>query len=141
VFQLSQTSEYALRALAQLAVVQDGKPMRAADLAALTHVPPAYVSKVMRKLVVAGLVSGAKGHHGGFKLARPAGDIRFIEVIQAVDPMPTSEPCAFGWGACNAASPCLLHPAFNGLNARVRQWAEQTTLDVVAHGSLGAERT
>ena len=139
--QLSQTSEYALRALAQLAIVADGKPVRASDLATTTRVPPAYVSKVMRKLVVAGLVSGAKGHHGGFKLARPADQIRFIDVIQAVDPLPTTEPCAFGWGSCNSTSPCLLHPAFNGLNARVRQWAEQTTLDVVVHGSLGAERT
>lgn len=139
-FQLSQTSEYALRALAQLAVVEDGKPMRAADLAAQTHVPSAYVSKVMRKLVVAGLVSGTKGHHGGFKLARAPEQIRFIEVIQAVDPLPAAEPCAFGWGACNAAAPCLLHPAFTGLNSRVRQWAEQTTL-AAAVGSRGAERT
>lgn len=114
--------------------------MRASDLAATTHVPPAYVSKVMRKLVVAGLVSGTKGHHGGFKLARPAAQIRFIEVIRAVDPMPTTEPCAFGWGACNSASPCLLHPAFTGLRAQVRKWAEETTLGSMVGASVGAER-
>lgn len=138
--QLSQTTEYALRALAHLSVEGDGKPVRALDLAAATHVPSAYVSKVMRKLVVAGLVDGTKGHHGGFKLARPASGIRFIEVIRAVDPEPAIERCAFGWGACNSAAPCPLHPAFTELSSCLRAWAERTSLADVVSGSVPAER-
>lgn len=126
--QLSQTSEYALRALAQLALCPDDKPVRAADLAEATHVPAAYVSKVMRKLVLAGFVEGTKGHHGGFRLVRAAKDIRFSEVIQAVDPVEPFEHCAFGWGPCNSAAPCPLHPAFAELNRTMRRWAEQTSL-------------
>jgi Rrf2 family protein len=57
---LSQTVEYALRAVVQLAYVAPGASTTAA-LAKVTQVPPAYLAKVLQALVRAGIVSSQRG--------------------------------------------------------------------------------
>lgn len=125
---LTQTAEYALRALAELARAEDGVALRARDLAERTAVPEAYLSKVLRRLVEHGLLSANKGHGGGFALARPPHRIRFVDVLSALDSLPSPRRCAFGWGTCNAAAPCPLHPAWAELTAAFDAWATATTL-------------
>jgi Rrf2 family protein len=126
---LSQTAEYAIRAMAHLARVADSEPaVRARDLSRATLVPVHYLSKVMRRLVAAGLLVAQKGHGGGFSLARPAATIRFSDVLAAVDEAPNGDRCAFGWGSCDARTPCPLHPAWSRLNEALIGWAAETTL-------------
>lgn len=127
---LTQTAEYALRALAVLASAK--QPLRSLDLAERTGVPDAYLAKVLRPLVEQGLLRASKGHGGGFSLARAPDRIRFVEVLEALDSMPTPGRCAFGWGKCSATSPCPLHPAWARLNASFEDWATKTTLADVA---------
>ncbi len=77
---LNQTAEYALRAMAHLAELEEGVPVRAAELAEATKIPPHYVSKVLRKMVLAGLVNSQKGHGGGFALALHPSRITLADV-------------------------------------------------------------
>jgi Rrf2 family iron-sulfur cluster assembly transcriptional regulator len=129
---LSQTAEYAFRAMACLAQERPGPALRATDLSALTHVPVHYLSKVLRRLVAAGLLSSQKGHGGGFELSRPATEIRFADVLAAVGEAPAQGRCAFGWGNCDARHPCPLHPAWSALTDSLMKWADTTTLSDVA---------
>lgn len=124
----SQTAEYGLRAMAHLALLPPGASIRARDLSAATGIPPDYVSKVLRRMVRDGLLSSQKGHGGGFRLARPAAEIRFIDVLAALDEELDPQHCAFGWGACGSHEPCPLHGAFSRLKAAVHEWASRTTL-------------
>ena len=57
---------------------------RTRDLAGPARVPGDYLSKILRKLVEARLLVSVKGHHGGFRLARPASGITLEEVLEAV---------------------------------------------------------
>ena len=66
---LNQTVEYGLRAMAQLAVAPNRNRISAEELACLTGIPRHYVSKIMRRLVEAGLVTSLKGH-------QPVSDLR-----------------------------------------------------------------
>lgn len=125
---LSQTAEYALRAMAQLAVLPPGESVRGKDLASLTDIPSHYLSKILRMLVESKLLTGERGHGGGFRLARPASEIRFCDILEAVGSKPETNRCAFGWGKCNPKRPCLLHGVVSGLNDAVAQWCESTTL-------------
>ncbi len=125
---VTQTAEYALRAMAELALAGDGQALRAADLADRTQVPEAYLAKVLRRLVEGGLLRANKGHGGGFTLARAPRRIRFADVLAALDAMPSPSRCAFGWGACDAVHPCPLHPAWTHLNTAFDTWARHTTL-------------
>jgi Rrf2 family protein len=129
-----QTVEYALRALTELASLPRESALTASDLADRAEVPPAYMSKVLRRLVERGLVQGRKGHHGGFALARPAHLVRFVDVLTALDAMPPTNRCAFGWEKCDARAPCPLHPAMDRLNRIFAHWARSETLADCAKG-------
>ena len=102
--------------------------MRAKDLSVATGIPSHYLSKVMRRLVLAGLLTSQKGQGGGFLLSKPPGEIRFIDILTAVDAYSTDGRCAFGWGQCDETRPCPLHGSWSRLNEQLRSWAEGTTL-------------
>jgi Rrf2 family protein len=125
---ISQTAEYALRALALIAALPEGRSLTAIELANHASVPVHYLSKVLRRLVAAGLLSSQKGHGGGFCLARPSLQIRFSDVLAAVGEPLVSGRCAFGYAVCNVEHPCPLHPAWKLLNESFEQWAATTTL-------------
>lgn len=134
---LSQTAEYALRAAAWLAAESPDAPVRARDLAVGTGIPEPYLAKILRRLVLAGILESRKGQGGGFVLARPPDRIRFDEVLEAVGAAPHSDRCAFGWGACDASEPCPLHHSWAPIARRFSEWAAGTTLGDIVR----AERT
>jgi len=132
---LSQTAEYALRAAAWMAIHSPTEPVRARDLSDGSGIPPHYLSKILRRLVLAGLLDSQKGHGGGFILARPPSEIRFQDVLAAVDAYPAPDRCAFGWGACNPGDPCPLHESWSQLSGSFRDWAASTSLANVAEAA------
>lgn len=80
---LSQTCEYALRAVACLAQ-RPGEFVTASDLADATSVPSDYLSKVLQQLAGAKVVQGRRGVGGGYRLARDPEDISLYEIIDAM---------------------------------------------------------
>jgi Rrf2 family protein len=104
---ISQTAEYALRAVAALAGHPD-EPMVTQRLAETTKVPAGYLSKVLQSLGRAGLVNSTRGVGGGFVLARPATEITIYDIVQAVDPLQRIRTCPLGL-ASHGAHLCPLH--------------------------------
>lgn len=76
--------EYALHCLLWLAPRRD-TPASSRDLAELTGVSPALVAKLLPKLEKAGLLAAQSGVAGGYTLARSAGSITVLDVVEAVD--------------------------------------------------------
>lgn len=132
---LSQTAEYALRAMAWMALVEPAAPVLARELSEGSGVPPHYLAKILRRLVLAGLLVSQKGRGGGFVLARPAEEIRFRDVLAAVDAYPSGERCVFGWGACDAQQPCPLHSSWSQLSSSFQEWSAEMTLASVQQGA------
>ena len=89
---LSQTVEYALRAVVTLASA-DGKPMVTANLAKKTDVPMGYLYKVLQQLGRKDLVQSQRGSKGGFTLRKKPADITLLEIINAVDPFKRIHRC------------------------------------------------
>ncbi|MBL8762751.1 MAG: Rrf2 family transcriptional regulator [Phycisphaerae bacterium] len=89
---ISQTIEYALRAMSSLASLR-GVASTSEAIATATSIPRAYLSKVMRDLVRAELVRSFRGPHGGFKLAREADAITLLDIVNAVDPIRRAAGC------------------------------------------------
>ncbi len=131
----AKTSQYALRLMVCVAAHSEEQPIRSADLAKVSCVPKAYVSKVMRRLEDAGLVGSRKGRGGGFWLVRSPEDIPLMAVLAAVDENAVADRgCVFGWGPCSRTSPCPLHDTWTSLEDDVSRWTRQTLADVVARG-------
>lgn len=123
---LSQTVEYALRAMIHLAARESGVTLTAEALAERTRVPQGYLSKVMRDLVVAELVHSQRGPRGGFTLARPPADITMLEVVNAVDPIRRITRCPLGNPA--HVKLCPLHKRLDDALAMIEREFAQTTL-------------
>lgn len=125
---LPQTAEYALRAMAHLAMVERKIPYPATSLSKETGIPVHYLSKILRRMVSAKLLEARKGPGGGFVLARPLGKIRFIDILNAVDYEPDPDSCAFGWGDCDTSNACPLHASWSKLKEEFHRWARKNTL-------------
>lgn len=93
---LSQTVEYALRAMMHLASLEPGATANSEVIAERTKVPQGYLSKVLRDLVVAQLVWSQRGPNGGFSLAREPSRISMLDVVNAVDPVERIKRCPLG---------------------------------------------
>jgi len=125
---LPRTAVYALRASTCLAQLEPGEWAPSRRLAETSRVPKAYLSKVMRRLVQAGLVEGRKGWHGGFRLVRPAHEVTIQEVLAALDESIEADHCIFDNPRCNPSNPCPLHHVWEEAKRALRYWAETHTL-------------
>ena len=104
---LSQTTEYALRIVVQLAS-QGAEPVTIPELARTTRIPSGYLAKVLRQLSRAGLVHSQRGPNGGSVLLRPPEELTVLDVVQAVDPLKRIEVCPLGLRG-HGANLCPLH--------------------------------
>lgn len=125
---ISQTAEYAIRAITYLALLPKEKVSSASVISKSTKIPTAYLSKILRQLVNADLLKAQKGPKGGFYIEKPLNEITILSVVQAVGYEMDENHCAFGWDKCNSVKPCPLHNSYNKLKASYYKWAEGTTL-------------
>ena len=125
---LSQTAQYALRIMTSVALTRGAHPVRAKEIAEEIRCPSHYVSKVLRKLVAAGLLKAEKGHGGGFLLSRPADKIYFCQVLDAVQRSTEPKQCIFGWRRCDPNQPCVLHNRWSTVSSSFLDWTRQTSL-------------
>jgi Rrf2 family protein len=83
--QLRNHVEWALHCCAILAGLPEGRYLATKDLAELHGVPKEYLSKALQALSTAGLVESTLGPRGGYRLARMAGKVTFLDVVEAVE--------------------------------------------------------
>ncbi|GAB6166014.1 hypothetical protein JCM19992_20140 [Thermostilla marina] len=127
----SKTTGYAVLALGCLEA-SGGKWVLSQQISACTGVPMPYLRKILHSLSKAGLVNTKRGYQGGFCLAKPADEIRLIDVIKAVEGLPEKPLCLLGLTECNDSAPCPLHPYAGKLRDEVRRRLEETTVASVA---------
>ncbi len=104
---ISQTAEYALRAMVFLAENPEGAhPV--SRIAQHTQVPAGYLSKVLQNLVKAKLVVSQRGLKGGFRLGRPAAELSLLDIVNGVSPIERITACPLGL-AHHSSRLCALH--------------------------------
>jgi Rrf2 family protein len=138
---LSQTAEYALRAVVHLARQTADSPVQATDLAAATLVPEDYLRKVLHELVRSGVLRSTRGKHGGFRLAMPAARLTLLEVVSPFDRLTGRRTCLLGRPECSDADPCPLHHRWKAMSDELARFFGQTTIADIAHdGSAPSSR-
>ena len=103
---ISQTAEYALRAIVHLAY-HAGDPQTNRQIADATRVSAGYLSKVLQSLGRAELVVAQRGIGGGFVLSRSPEKITVLDVVNAVAPLERIRHCPLGLPS--HTSLCPLH--------------------------------
>lgn len=128
---ISQTAEYALRAIVFLADRAE-EAKTAEVIARETHVPVGYLAKIMHSLTKAGLVTSQRGIYGGFTLNRDPKVLSVYDVVHAVDPINRIDTCPLGLeGHGNAL--CPLHRALDNAMGSVETAFRKMTIHMVLH--------
>jgi Rrf2 family protein len=123
---ISQTAEYALRAVVMLGTAA-GQPLTVTKLADRTKVPSSYLSKVLQSLGRAGLVEARRGLNGGFTLVRPLDEVTVLDVIKAVDSIKRITRCPLGLST-HQRRLCPLHRRLDSAIALVETHFGDTTI-------------
>ncbi len=120
---ITQTAEYALRAVVYLA--DQSEPKTTAAIAEVTLVPAGYLSKVMQGLNRAGLVNSQRGLHGGFVLIEDPKELTVLEVVNAVEPIQRYHECPLGLHGKNL---CPLHRKLDDAAKSIEESFGSTTI-------------
>jgi len=133
---LSTKGRYGMVALADLAFLEVGELASLAEISRRQNISLLYLEQLFVKLRRGNLVVSVRGPNGGYRLARPAHDIRVVEILEAVDE--TVDALQTGAGASGGVSGSRAQSVTNrlweGLSAQVYVYLHQTRLsDVVAN--------
>lgn len=127
---LSQTSEYALRAILHLHAVGKDGPVRVDDIAEGLGVPRNYLSKILHVLAREGFLDSQRGPRGGFRLALSAEDLPLADVVACFEPdlLSADERCLLGRGRCTESDPCAAHDRWKGVAEQIRSFFVSTSV-------------
>lgn len=93
---LTRAGEYAIAALARLALIDNGAaPVTIDTLAQTQDLPRPFLSKIMQHCTRAGLVRSKKGAEGGVVLTRRPQDISLLSIIEACEGRYARGKCVF----------------------------------------------
>jgi Rrf2 family protein len=123
---LSQTVEYALRAVVQLAAISPNVSTTA-ELAKVTQVPPAYLVKVLQALVKADIITSYRGAGGGVSLAHKPDELTILDIVSATDPIQRIRTCPLEL-VTHGVKLCPLHRRLDAALAQVESAFRNTTL-------------
>jgi FeS assembly SUF system regulator len=124
---LSKLADYGVIVAAHMATTPE-RQVTAAALAVETRLPRATVAKVLKTLAHAGIVTGARGATGGYRLARPPNRIALTEVIGAIDGALAPTQCTSHSPECARAEFCSTRPHWQRINRVVGAALSAVTL-------------
>jgi len=135
---MSAKAEYAVRAMVELATIDEGVLLKTDELAQAQGIPPQFLVDILSDLRTDRLVKSRRGRDGGYELARPAADISIADVLRAIDgPLASVHDTGLGDLPYTGATAALTD-VWRALRASMRSVLEQTRLSDVAAGKLPA---
>src|SRR6185437_9215406 len=138
---LSTKGRYAVMAMADLAQHEAAnKPVSLADIAHRQEISLSYLEQLFAKLRRGGLVRSVRGPGGGYRLSRPASELRIADVIVAVDEPIAATRCKPGSakGCTTQGARCVTHDLWEELGRQIHVFLSSVSLaDVVEKRVLG----
>lgn len=135
---LSQTAEYALRAVLYLASHEGTGPVKLEQIASALGAPKNYLSKTLHQLARSGVLRSGRGPSGGFQLAVAAEALPLERVVSPFDPTALARRCLLGAGPCSDETPCAAHDRWKTIAAPMRAFFHDTTVGDLLQGRASA---
>lgn len=106
------------------------------DLLQATHLPPATVRKLLKKLVDAGIIKSIRGAKGGYRLSSDPRGFTLIDVISAIEGPIALTQCSQADEVCDLANHCDLKRNWSYVNQMVLKLFKQITLADMASNNI-----
>ena len=124
---ISKLTDYGTVVLAHLAT-EPARVCSAADVAQATGIALPTVSKLLKSLGRAQLVTSRRGANGGYQLARDPRDISAASVIDALEGPVSITECSASDSHCDYESVCNVGSAWQRINVAIRRALEDISL-------------
>ena len=125
---LTTKGRFAVTAMIDVAMHATEAPVTLAGVSERQKISLSYLEQLFGKLRRHGLVASARGPGGGYRLARPAGELSVADVILAVDEPIDATQCG-GKENCLDDRRCMTHELWAGLNAHIFAFLRSVTLE------------
>ncbi len=108
---ISTKGRYALRIMIDLAQHDNGQPVPLKDIAERQGISKKYLEIIVKDLVSGGLITGASGKGGGYKLCRRPEEYPIGEILERMEgPLSPVACLSDGAAPCPRASACETLP-------------------------------
>ncbi|CAG7636821.1 RrF2 family transcriptional regulator [Paenibacillus allorhizosphaerae] len=119
----SKATNYALHTMLMLVDASTVKPVGVQQLAESQGVSPTYLSKILTRLVKAGMIESVSGVNGGYRLSRTKDDITFLDIIHAIEGTASLFECDFVHG-----TECSIQAVMKEAEEKMERHLQQTKL-------------
>lgn len=117
----SKATNYALHTMVYLTFAPKGNAVGVEQLAKVQDLSPTYLSKILTKLVKAGLIESNPGVNGGYSILKRARTISFLDVIQAIEGQTTLFSCSLEHDDLSRNDDCLIEQVMVEAEAKMRE--------------------
>lgn len=114
-FKVSRRLDYGVILMVALAKEGDGKPQPTGALAEALQIPLPFLHQIGHALMQAKLIKASPGPRGGIRLARPAGEISLLDIVETLEGSLTVIPCAICQNDCERKDVCHSRLAWDSL--------------------------
>jgi Rrf2 family protein len=128
---ITRETDYSLRLISALAARhQKGVlSVSSAEVADEMEIPYRFLRKLVKRLVVGGLIVSRRGKGGGVGLAKAPGDISLYDVLQVMGPKGVEiSLCSSNSDACNRGGLCSMRREFSLIQAEVDKRLKQINM-------------
>lgn len=133
---ISQTAEYALRAVLYLAQHGDARPVRVGEMAESLRIPRNYLAKILHQLARHDVLVSLRGKAGGFRLAGSADELPLSTIITPFDRVDERRRCLLGRPQCSDRTACAAHTRWKEVADTVAEFFRETTVaDLLERGA------
>ncbi|MCI1821951.1 MAG: Rrf2 family transcriptional regulator [Megasphaera sp.] len=120
---LNQATDYAFRLILYFSTLPEGTKVSATELSQNQHIPKRFLLKIMRNLILAGIIKSYRGVDGGFSLQRKPSAITLFDIIAAVEGEPELLRCLPNMENCtrDCAGMCAVYDVFREIQQELIQ--------------------
>jgi Rrf2 family protein len=130
--EITRQADYAVRAMVYLSGLPAGSRVATASISQVEGIPLPFLSKVISRLAMFGLVITSRGMGGGVSLARSPQEITLLSVVEAVDGPVRLNSCLLRPGPCSREAHCAAHDFWGEIKARLIQELSGVTMEELA---------
>ena len=134
---LTTKGRYAVMAMADLATNANGSAISLTEISYRQNISLAYLEQIFIKLKSKKLVKSTRGANGGYRLERPASEIKLSYIISAVDEEVRMLNCKKNSkkGCNNKSTKCITHNLWDELEIHINNFFEQKSLKDLIYNS------
>lgn len=137
---ISTRGKYGTRALLDLALHEERKPVFLKDIARRQQISVGYLEHLITPLIAAGILRSTRGPKGGISFARSPEEIKLSEVIQLLEGSIAPVECINNPGICRRSKLCAPRDVWNELNEAINNVLESINLKDLAERQRRKER-